>query len=61
MLPFMDTPIAKASEAAELDHAVEQIAARRDRLLASMTLIHGIGVIVGLPFALRFGAEFSCR
>jgi predicted PurR-regulated permease PerM len=58
MLPFMDKPIAKASEAAELDHAVEQIAARRDRLLASMTLILGIGVIVGLPFALRFGAEF---
>jgi predicted PurR-regulated permease PerM len=54
----MDKPIAKASEAAELDHAVEQIAARRDRLLASMTLILGIGVIVGLPFALRFGAEF---
>jgi predicted PurR-regulated permease PerM len=58
MLRFMDKPIAKASEAAELDHAVEQIAARRDRLLASMTLILGIGVIVGLPFALRFGAEF---
>jgi predicted PurR-regulated permease PerM len=58
MLRFMDKPIAKASEAAELDHAVEQIAARRDRLLASMTLILGIGVVVGLPFALRFGAEF---
>ena len=54
----MDKPIAKASEAAELDHAVEQIAARRDRLLASMTLILGIGVVVGLPFALRAGAEF---
>mgnify|MGYP006892165547 CR=1 FL=1 len=27
-------------------------------LLASLTLIAGIGVIVGLPFALRAGAEF---
>ena len=39
-------------------HAVENIAARRDRLLASLTLIASIGVIVGLPFALRAGAEF---
>ena len=32
--------------------------AKRDRLLASLTLIAGIGVIVALPFALRAGAEF---
>ena len=31
---------------------------RRDRLLASMTLITGAGVLVALPFALRAGAEF---
>ena len=31
---------------------------RRDRLLAALTLISGIGLLVGLPFALRFGAEF---
>lgn len=31
---------------------------RRDRLLASMTLIAGAGVLVALPFALRAGAEF---
>ncbi len=54
----MDKRSAKISEAAELEHAVEQVAARRDRLLASLTLIAGIGVIVGLPFALRAGAEF---
>ena len=36
----------------------EGITAKRDRLLASLTLIAGIGVIVGLPFALRAGAEF---
>ncbi len=36
----------------------ETIVAKRDRLLASLTLIAGIGAIVGMPFALRAGAEF---
>jgi predicted PurR-regulated permease PerM len=36
----------------------ETIAAKRDRLLASLTLIAGVGLIVALPFALRTGAEF---
>lgn len=36
----------------------EVITATRDRLLASLTLIAGIGLIVTLPFALRAGAEF---
>jgi predicted PurR-regulated permease PerM len=36
----------------------ETIAIKRDRLLASLTLIAGIGMIVALPFALRSGAEF---
>ena len=36
----------------------EAITAKRDRLLASLTLIAGIGVVVGLPFALSAGAEF---
>ncbi len=31
---------------------------RRDRLLASIALIMGAGVLVALPFALRAGAEF---
>ncbi|HET9811873.1 MAG TPA: AI-2E family transporter [Sphingomicrobium sp.] len=40
-------------------HALaEAFTAKRDRLLAAMTLICGIGLIVALPFALRFGAEF---
>jgi predicted PurR-regulated permease PerM len=34
------------------------IAYRRDRLLASLTLIAGIGLALALPFALRAGAEF---
>ena len=36
----------------------ESITAKRDRLLASLTLIGGIGLLVALPFALRAGAEF---
>ncbi len=36
----------------------ETISAKRDRLLASLTLIVGIGLVVGLPFALQLGAEF---
>jgi predicted PurR-regulated permease PerM len=36
----------------------ETITVKRDRLLASLTLIAGVGLIVVLPFALRAGAEF---
>jgi predicted PurR-regulated permease PerM len=36
----------------------ETISVKRDRLLASLTLIAGIALIVLLPFALRAGAEF---
>src|SRR5437868_3849452 len=36
----------------------ETITVKRDRLLASLTLIAGIGLIVMVPFALREGAEF---
>ena len=36
----------------------ETISAKRDRLLAALTLIAGVGLIVALPFALRSGAEF---
>ncbi|WP_439646732.1 AI-2E family transporter [Sphingomonas pruni] len=31
---------------------------RRDRLLAALTLIAGVGLVIGLPFALKAGAEF---
>lgn len=37
---------------------VQGIAQRRDRLLASLTLTSGLGLIAGLPFALKAGAEF---
>ena len=35
-----------------------RIALRRDRLLAALTLIAGVGLAVALPFALKAGAEF---
>src|SRR4051794_24455486 len=36
----------------------ETITAKRDRLLASLTLLAGMGLIIAMPFALRAGAEF---
>ena len=36
----------------------ERMDLRRDRLLAALTLLAGIGLLLGLPFALRAGAEF---
>ena len=36
----------------------EGITIKRDRLLASLTLIGGAGLLIALPFALRAGAEF---
>ncbi|MBW6522227.1 AI-2E family transporter [Sphingomonas sp. RHCKR47] len=35
-----------------------RIAQRRDRLLASLTLTAGAGLMIGLPFALKSGSEF---
>ena len=63
MLPAMDARTRKQHELQE-EHGdearvlAEAIAAKRDRLLAGLTLIAGIGVVVALPFALRAGAEF---
>ncbi len=36
----------------------QEIDRRRDRLLASLALTSGVGLILALPFALRAGAEF---
>src|SRR5437763_12366187 len=63
MLPAMDARTRKHGhvddEVADEAHVLaETITAKRDRLLASLTLIAGIGLIVLLPFALRAGAEF---
>ena len=61
MLDTMDARAKKHHDAHSEDEAhilAESITAKRDRLLASLTLIAGIGLIVSLPFALRAGAEF---
>jgi predicted PurR-regulated permease PerM len=42
----------------ELEEEIESSAYRRDRLLASLALMSGIGLALALPFALRAGAEF---
>ena len=42
----------------EVPHAFIESSAKRDRLLASIALIAGIGSMIALPFALRAGAEF---
>jgi predicted PurR-regulated permease PerM len=53
--PVADQVTETVSHAHEL---AEAFTATRDRLLAALTLIAGIGLIVALPFALRGGAEF---
>ena len=40
------------------EHEHETLELKRVRLLASLTLIAGIGMLLALPFALRAGAEF---
>lgn len=42
----------------EVPHAFIESSAKRDRLLASIALIAGLGILLGVPFALRAGAEF---
>ena len=57
----MDARAKRHQHADSDDEAVvlaESITAKRDRLLASLTLIGGIGLVIALPFALRAGAEF---
>src|SRR6476646_3026538 len=61
MLRDMDARTRKHQAIDHEDEAralAETITAKRDRLLAGLTLIAGIGVVVALPFALRAGAEF---
>ena len=48
------TPAQLAGEAQDLEH----VARKRVRLLASLTLIGGVGLILAIPFALKEGAEF---
>ena len=54
----MDAPATKDHHEDEAAVIAEHITIKRDRLLASLTLIAGIGLLFALPFALRAGAEF---
>ena len=62
MLSAMDAPATKHDDSEQLNDEArvlaETITAKRDRLLASLVLIAGIGAALALPFALRAGAEF---
>src|SRR3990170_1050279 len=62
MVPRMDARTGRhktAQEHGDESRAMaEGITIKRDRLLASLTLIGGAGLLIALPFALRSGAEF---
>ena len=53
----MDAPTTPAAHDSH-EHEQENLELKRVRLLASLTLIGGIGLVLALPFALRAGAEF---
>ena len=53
----MDAPASPAGHDSR-DQEVETLEIKRLRLLASLTLIGGFGLVLALPFALRAGAEF---
>jgi len=53
----MDAPTPPAAlDSHDQDH--ETLDLKRVRLLASLTLIGGLGLLIAMPFALRAGAEF---
>src|SRR6186713_1137926 len=52
----MDARAGQRSDSLSPD--VEALQVKRVRLLASLTLMGGVGLIIALPFALRAGAEF---
>ena len=54
----MDAPATPAPKFDSPDQDAEALDFKRVRLLASLTLIGGIGLVLALPFALRAGAEF---
>src|SRR2546423_15310618 len=66
MLPAVDARTGRQHNKEHLAEPVTEearaladtITVKRDRLLASLTLIAGIGLLVALPFALQAGAEF---
>ncbi|MGH6782684.1 MAG: AI-2E family transporter, partial [Sphingomonadaceae bacterium] len=55
-LPALDEVIEEVLDGALAENA--EASFRRDRLLAAIALISGAGLFLGMPFALRMGAEF---
>ena len=63
VLPTTSEPLAPkahptAAQLAGQEQDLEHVGLKRVRLLASLTLIAGIGLILAIPFALKGGAEF---
>ena len=62
MLPRMDARTRNQQQAEEQPGETARVLieanAKRDRLLAGLSLIAGIGILIAMPFALRAGAEF---
>ncbi|HYI48020.1 MAG TPA: AI-2E family transporter [Allosphingosinicella sp.] len=58
ILPRPGGPPLADGAAAAAEPETETTIYRRDRLLASLALMTGAGVLIALPFALRAGAEF---
>src|SRR5215204_5375679 len=54
----MDVRTGAAAESHNHEHEHETLELKRVRLLASLTLLGGIGLLISLPFALRAGAPF---
>ena len=48
----------RANDSHDPQLVAEGLGIKRDRLLASLALIGGAGLVIALPFALRSGAEF---
>jgi predicted PurR-regulated permease PerM len=55
-MPRMDARTGKTGDSQAPD--IEALQVKRVRLLASLTLMAGVGLLISLPFALRAGAEF---
>jgi len=56
--PPSPDPAAEPREESAIEMELEAVAHRRDRLLAALVLMFGVGLVFALPFALRAGAEF---
>src|SRR5688500_11610336 len=52
----MDARTGKTGDSQAPD--IEALQVKRVRLLASLTLMAGVGLLISMPFALRHGAEF---